>query len=260
MKDVTYSEYLGLDKVLNAQFPRSEGEHDEMLFIIIHQVFELWFKQLLHEMTLLTKSLEKGDSFQATATLGRCLTILKTMVSQIDILETMTPVSFNSFRDRLTSSSGFQSAQFRQFEFLLGIKRKEMIAIHEKDPAAVKLLTDTFNSPSFCDYFYKYLVAKGYQVPKALLERDVTEPATSCPELHPILIKIYREDPLTRQICELLVDMDEGIQEWRYRHVKMVERTIGNKTGTGGSSGVEFLKRSLFKPVFSDLWEIRSEL
>ncbi len=260
MEEVTYSQYLGLDKVLNAQKPRSESEHDEMLFIIIHQVFELWFKQLLHEMTLLTSSLSEGDSFQATATLKRCLTILKTMVSQVDILETMTPVSFSAFRDRLTTSSGFQSVQFRKFEFFLGIKRKEMIDIHKGDDDAIALLTETYNSPSFSDYFYSFLNVHGYEIPAALLERDVTKPVELCEDLHPTLIKIYKNDPLIRQICELLVDMDEGIQEWRYRHVKMVERTIGAKTGTGGSSGVEYLKRSLFRPVFPDLWAIRSEL
>lgn len=257
---LTYTEYLQLNKILDAQSPRSAGEHDEMLFIVIHQVYELWFKQLLHEGQLLSRCLREGDTWQALATLKRCLTVLKTMVSQTDILETMTPVSFSQFRDRLETSSGFQSAQFRMFEFWLGKKDQRMIDHHQADPETVRKLQALYEAPSLADDFVAYLHKADFPVPETLLNRDVTQPLRPDPDLQNILIEIYRHDPLVSQICERLVDLDEGIQEWRYRHVKMVERTIGNKDGTGGSPGVRYLKQSLFQPFFPDLWAIRARL
>ncbi len=257
---VTYSSYLHLDELLAAQQPLSDGpEHDEMLFIVIHQVYELWFKQLLHEAGYLGIALEQDDLPRVYATLKRFLTILKVQVAQIDILETMSPVSFLSFRARLDTASGFQSPQFRELEFVLGRRSARMIAHHAGTPAAERLAA-MLHEPSLWDHFVQFLVRHGYGVPQALLERDRSLPNPETPALQEQLIEIYRTRPDLAQICERLVDLDEGIQEWRYRHVKMVERTIGTKTGTGGSSGVEYLRATLFQPLFPDLWAIRSSL
>jgi len=261
---LTYSSYLKVEELLSLQQRLSHGplgpEHDEMLFIIIHQVYELWFRQMLHEADELKRRLETRDHPGACATLKRMLTILKTLVAQIDVLETMSPISFNAFRGRLESASGFQSAQFREFEFVLGHKRKTMVEHHRENAPALRRLERRFSEPTVFDAFLRYLEASGRPVPDALLGRDVREALPESPELQQVLIEIYRTDPDTRQVCELLVDLDEGIQEWRYRHVKMVERTIGFKPGTGGSSGAEYLRATLFRPLFPDLWAIRSAL
>jgi len=258
---LTYSEYLAIDELLSLQRPLSDGpEHDEMLFIVIHQVYELWFRQMLHEGERLRATLTEGDGVAAASTLRRMLTILKTMVAQIDVLETMTPTSFLSFRARLESSSGFQSAQFREWEFLLGHKRRGPLGNYPADSAERARLERRLGEPSIPDAFLRYLVSLGKDVPKALLERDVTEATALAPELHPILIDVYHNHPSERYLCELLVDLDEGMQEWRYRHVKMVERTIGHKPGTGGSPGVDYLRATLFHPLFPDLWAIRAAL
>ncbi len=258
---LTYASYLKIDELLSLQERLSKGpEHDEMLFIIIHQVYELWFKQMGHELEMLCRSLESNEHAQATATLKRILTILKTLVAQIDILETMTPVSFLSFRDRLESASGFQSVGFREFEFLCGNKKQSVVEHHRDNPGASERLQRRFNEPTVYDSFLRYLTANGYAVPAEALGRDVTDMPQEWPAVQKLLVEAYHGDPATRQICELLVDFDEGLQEWRYRHVKMVERTIGTKTGTGGSTGVEYLRSTLFQSLFPDLWAIRADL
>ena len=249
--NLSYSKYLKLDELLGIQVPLSEKEHDETLFIIIHQVYELWFKQILHELNFLRVSLEKNEPSQAMATLKRTLTILKTMVAQIDILETMTPLSFLAFRDRLENASGFQSIQFRKLEIALG-KRS-------LDEQRQKGLEQDLNKPSIYDSLLKFLKLNGYEIPQKILDHDLTKTHNESPEVQKILIDVYRNNAALMPICERFVDLDEGIQEWRYRHVKMVERTIGTKSGSGGSSGAEYLKRTLFKPLFPDLWIIRSE-
>ncbi len=258
---VTYSSYLRLDELLGLQQPLSEGpEHDEMLFIIIHQVYELWFKEMLYELDHLRGLLESNRTSPALHTLKRILTVLKIMVAQIDILETMTPLDFLSFRERLESGSGFQSAQFRELEFTLGQKRPDAIRRHFAEDAARVRLERRYEEPTLWDSFLRYLAANGYPVPRELLERDVTAPTEPSRAVQNILIEVYRNDAMISQVCERLVDLDEGLQEWRYRHVKMVERTIGTKPGTGGSSGAEYLRTTLFRPIFPDLWAIRTEL
>jgi tryptophan 2,3-dioxygenase len=263
---LTYSNYLKIEELLSLQQPKSAdsagqgAEHDEMLFIIIHQVYELWFKQMLHEADELRRRLEAGRDADAAATLNRILTILKTLVAQIDVLETMTPISFLSFRGRLESASGFQSAQFREFEFVLGNKNPAMVKHHAETPAVKARLERRLSEPSVFDSFLLYLEAKGYSIPEDALNREATKLPEESPAVQAVLLNIYRNDPGTRMMCELLVDLDEGIQEWRYRHVKMVERTIGFKTGTGGSAGAEYLRRTLFRPLFPDLWAIRTSL
>ena len=258
---VTYSSYLQLDKLLALQHPRDgELEHDETLFIIIHQIYELWFKEVLHELDYLQELLRANDTPLAGATLKRILTILKTLVAQIDVLETMTPLNFLTFRDRLESGSGFQSHQFREIEFALGKKGRPSFERYPAGTAARKSVEARFNEPTLWDAFLDYLKANGYQIPAALLKRDVTTPIEPSREVQQILIDVYRNNHTVAQIAERFVDLDEGFMEWRYRHVKMVQRTIGTKMGTGGSAGAEYLVTTLNQPAFPDLWAIRSEL
>jgi len=256
---VTYSSYLKLDELLKLQQPLSD-EHDETLFIVIHQVYELWFKEILHELDYLKTTLARRDTPRALETLKRVLTILKVAVAQIDVLETMTPLEFLSFRARLESGSGFQSWQFREVEFDLGVKSQAAMERYAPGTDARTKLERRMHEPTLWDAFLRYLAAGTYAVPQALLDRDVTAPIEPSPELQKVLIEVYRKDPMAAWICERLVDLDEGLQEWRYRHVKMVQRTIGTKTGTGGSAGAEYLATTLNRPIFPDLWAIRTAL
>lgn len=256
---LTYSEYLKIDELLSLQSPRSDGpEHDEMLFIVIHQVYELWFKEIVHEIDFLQAKLTSNDTPPALHTFKRILTILKVLVAQLDILETMTPLDFLTFRERLETGSGFQSFQFRMLEFLLGHKSHDAIARVAAGTEAHRELERRYKAPTLWDSFLGYLYANGYSVPQTLLSRNVTAPIEPSPELQDILVDVYRNNPVIAGVCERFVDLDEGIQEWRYRHVKMVERTIGNKHGTGGSTGVDYLKATLFKSLFPDLWIVRN--
>ena len=257
---VTYGKYLKLEELLALQPPRDEVEHDEMLFIVIHQVYELWFKVLLHELDYCCRLLGEGDRPRALHTLRRVLTILKVLVAQLDILETMTPNEFLTFRERLASASGFQSDQFRALEFVLGRKTRASVERFSEGSRARTELARRWEEPTLWDFFLKYLAGQGYAVPDAQLARDVTVPVEPSTEIQALLIEIYRSDPATAEVCEQLVDLDEGLQEWRYRHVKMVERTIGMKGGTGGSAGSKYLHTTLNASVFPDLWEIRSQL
>lgn len=260
-KPLTYSSYLRIDELLELQSPLSDGpEHDEMLFIVIHQVYELWFKQVLHELDRLVMALTDGSATVAIATLERILTILKTLVAQVDVLETMTPVSFSSFRSRLEAASGFQSAQFRELELILGRKDRRYVDHHPEGSPGRERLERRFASRSVWSAFLTFLAGRSYEVPNELLEREWELPTVADPTVQDQLVEIYQHDPGTTQLCERLVDLDEGLQEWRYRHVKMVERTIGFKPGTGGSAGAAYLRSTLFSPLFPDLWEIRSRL
>ncbi|HYQ96544.1 MAG TPA: tryptophan 2,3-dioxygenase family protein [Candidatus Eisenbacteria bacterium] len=258
---VTYSSYLKLDELLALQQPVSEGpEHDETLFIVIHQIYELWFKELLHEVDYLNALFARQDTPRALHTLKRILTILKVVVAQIDVLETMTPLEFLTFRARLESGSGFQSFQFRELEFVLGAKNPDALARYPAGSDPRRRLERRLAEPTLWDSFLGFLAAKGHPVPADILARDRTRPVEPAPALMPILIDIYRRDPVLASLCERLVDLDEGIQEWRYRHVKMVQRTIGTKRGTGGSEGASYLMTTLNHPLFPDLWAIRSDL
>lgn len=257
---LTYASYLRVDELLGLQTPKSAGpEHDELLFIVIHQVYELWFKQLLHEFDYLQARFRLNETARAAHTCSRILKILKTIVAQVDVLETMTPLEFSSFRSYLESSSGFQSAQFREIEFTLGAKRANILKHYPNDMPGLDGLRARYQQPTLWDAFLRYLSRRGYPVPADLLHRDVTAPISPSETVQELLVRIYRSDPEVRNVCERLVDIDEGFQEWRYRHVKMVERTIGMKSGTGGSTGVPYLAATI-KPFFFDLWAIRSQL
>jgi tryptophan 2,3-dioxygenase len=256
---LTYSSYLALDEVLGAQRPRSD-EHDEMLFVVIHQVYELWFKQMLHELASLQRRLADGNTAQALHTLRRVLTIFKVVVAQIDVLETMTPRQFTMFRARLDASSGFESAQFRELEAVLGRRDPRVFRHYPAGSAEWAKIEAAMSRPSVFDSYLRYLVDQGYRVPEDSLKRDVSAPLEPSEAVQRVLLDVYRDDGGAAQVTERLVDLDEGLQEWRYRHVKMVERTIGDKSGTGGSSGAAYLRATLFTPVFPDLWAVRSEL
>ena len=231
-----------------------------MIFIVTHQAYELWFKLLLHELDKIKDDFRHRRTYAAIATFKRVRTIMKVMVEQIDILETMTPRSFSSFRDRLETASGFQSSQFREFEFLLGYKREAMLQYQTPDTPAYERLLRRLDEPSVYDAFYDFLEQHGVTIPPALRHRSKRLPSEPNVTIEEGILQLYRTQPDVEILFELMTDFDEGLQEWRYRHIKLVERTIGSKHGTGGSLGVEFLKRSLFHPVFPDLWAIRASL
>jgi len=254
-KALTYASYLRLEQLLAQQQPLSD-EHDEMLFIVVHQVYELWFKQCLHELRYLRGAFLAADTPRALATLKRVLTVLKTLVAQVDILETMTPLSFNSFRSRLQAASGFQSFQFRAVEFLLGQRRRSVLDHYAPGGCERRELEALLAEPSIYTAFLAYLGSQGVVLP---VPAEAAEPNED-QQVQEALLDVYRRLPFQAQVCERLVDLDEGLQEWRYRHVKMVERTIGAKPGTGGSAGAAYLRDTLFKPLFPDLWAIRSKL
>jgi tryptophan 2,3-dioxygenase len=259
--DLTYSTYLHLDQLLALQQPRSQPpEHDEMLFIITHQAYELWFKLQLHELEKIRDDFCANHLYGLIASFKRVRTIMKVMVEQIDILETLTPMSFGSFRDRLETASGFQSVQFREFEFLLGYKRADMLRFHQSGTPAYERLDQRLRERSVVDCFYGFLEQHGVTIPPELRARDVTLPNVPNGVVEEGILRLYQSRPDLEILFELMTDFDEGFQEWRYRHIKLVERTIGSKHGTAGSLGVEFLKKSLFHPLFADLWAIRHKL
>jgi tryptophan 2,3-dioxygenase len=216
-------------------------------------VYELWFKELLHELDCAMRLLEADKSHRAQHTLKRILTILKVMVAQLDILETMTPLEFLSFRERLDAASGFQSDQFRQIEFVLGLKSEQALRRFPEGSRARTALERRYREPTLWDAFLRCLAREGYDVPEAA-------PVMPSAEIQRVLVDVYRRDAKNAELCERLVDLDEGLQEWRYRHVKMVERTIGGRPGTGGSSGAAYLQETVGRPIFPDLWAIRSQL
>ncbi|HTU17337.1 MAG TPA: tryptophan 2,3-dioxygenase family protein [Gemmataceae bacterium] len=259
--ELTYASYLKLDQLLALQEPRSHpAEHDEMLFIISHQAYELWFKLQLHELDKIKRDFLDNHLYGAIASFKRVRTIMKVMVEQIDILETLTSMSFNSFRDRLEHASGFQSSQFREFEFVLGYKRKDMLQYQQLGTPAYDRLVRRLHEPSIVDCFYTFLEQHGVVVPDEVRQRDITLPSVPNETMEEGILRLYKTQPDLEILFELMTDFDEGFQEWRYRHIKLVERSIGSKKGTGGSLGVDFLKQSLFHPVFHDLWAIRHKL
>jgi len=258
---LTYATYLMVPELLSLQQHLSldedtgKPEHDETLFIIIHQVYELWFKQILHEMDHVVGLLRSGKVNAGRHHLRRVLTILKTLVGQIDVLETMTPAEFASFRSFLANASGFQSAQFRELEFMLGIKDRIQLDWFQDDEA--ERLQARYDAPTLWDAFIDVMVQLGLDVPAEVLDRDVREPIVENAQLQALIVERYGDEAFAA-LCEMLTDLDEGLQEWRYRHVMMVRRTIGTKPGTGGSDGASYLATTLFKPAFPDLWAIRT--
>ena len=253
--ELTYGSYLRLPELLSCQSPRTQ-HHDELLFVVIHQVYELWFTQILHETARLQQRLDAGDAAAALPTARRIAKILKTIVGQLDVLETMTPAQFAGFRPHLGGSSGFQSEQFREIEAVFG--RRDFARVAGVPDVGARTAA-AMARPSVFDSLLRCLAAHGIGVPAAALEHDPRLPWPSGdPDVLTALREVYAEPNSTDEsVCESLIDIDEGMQEWRYRHVKMVERIIGSLPGTGGSAGAAYLRSTLFHPAFPDLWAVR---
>lgn len=247
----TYGSYLQTQSLLSLQRPLSDGpEHDEMLFIVIHQVYELWFKQVLHEIDEWARRLSSKKVHRAQHSMNRVLRILKVMVNQIDVLETMTPLEFSSFRDRLDTASGFQSAQFREVEAVLGFREAKTVVHFAPSSKEYQSIQARRSAPTMWDHFVDYAKTLGFELKNDPLDESQDSE----------LLRIYQDHPEIAAVAERLVDLDEGIQEWRYRHVKMVQRTIGIKMGTGGSPGVAYLQSTLSKVAFPALWRVRAQM
>jgi tryptophan 2,3-dioxygenase len=261
---LSYGEYLHLDELLGAQHPLSRPEHhDELLFIIQHQTSELWLKLVLHELESAQACLAADDLRPALKRLARVKHIQRTLTEQWSVLATLTPSEYVEFRNWLGPSSGFQSFQYRAVEFVLGNKDRTMLDLFRHDEAARAMLAGLLERPSLYDEFLRYLARHGHDVPRALLERDVTLAHVYAPELVPVFRRIYEsshEHWEAYEACEELVDLEENFQLWRFRHLKTVERTIGSKPGTGGSSGVTFLQRALELTFFPELYAVRTEI
>ena len=214
MPPLTYANYLDLEKLLTLQNPRSTpAEHDEMLFIIIHQTYELWFKQLLHEFEKIKSDFSAGDLFGAIHSFKRTRTIMKTLVAQIDILETMTPSSFSSFRDRLDTASGFQSIQFRELEFLLGYKRASTLEYVKPDFPGYERLQQRLGERTVIDHFYDFLATRGAQIPADLKNRNLSQPNAADERVQAAILRLYKSSPEVSILFELMTDFDEGLQE-----------------------------------------------
>ena len=263
-EEMSYGDYLHLDELLSAQHPRSlPVAHDELLFIIQHQTSELWLKLLLHELVGARDGLRVDDVGLALKRLARVKNILHTLTDQWAILATLTPSEYLGFRDSLASSSGFQSFQYRAVEFILGNKNAGMLQMFEQDPPAHALLTELLNAPTLYDEFLAYLARQGHPIPASVTERDVTEAHHFTPELIDNFKVIYdapAEFWSAYETCEALVDVEDAFQFWRFRHLKTVVRMIGNKTGTGGSSGASFLRKALDRTFFPELYSVRTAL
>jgi tryptophan 2,3-dioxygenase len=263
---LTYGGYLRLDRLLSAQEPLSAAEgalprHDEMLFIVQHQVAELWMKLMIHELKAAIAQVRADRLEPAFKILSRVKLIQKQLFEQWAVLETLTPSEYETFRPALGTSSGFQSAQYRAVEFLLGNKQPGVVSVFAHDPDVHAELTALLHAPSLYDEFLRHLARRGLPVPASVLERDVTAPYAREPALVPVIKQIY-DDPSrwwdAYDMCEKLIDVEEGFQLWRFRHVKTVERIIGHKPGTGGSSGVAYLRRALEQSFFPELIDVRT--
>jgi tryptophan 2,3-dioxygenase len=262
--DLTYGAYLHLDELLSAQHPVSRPvHHDELLFIIQHQTSELWLKLILHELRAVQARLAADELRPALKGLARVKHIQHTLTDQWSVLATLTPSEYAEFRGALGTSSGFQSDQYRAVEFVLGNKDARMLKLFAGDERARGQLADLLARPSLYDEFLRFLARRGHDVPQAVLEREVTQPHRFTPELVPMFREIYehaRERWEAYEACEELVDLEENFQLWRFRHLKTVERTIGSKSGTGGTSGVTFLRSALEITYFPELYAVRTEI
>ncbi|HEY8293849.1 MAG TPA: tryptophan 2,3-dioxygenase [Micrococcaceae bacterium] len=261
---MSYGSYLALDELLSAQHPVSQPEHhDEMLFIIQHQTSELWLKLVLHELRAVRRALMADDLRVAMKGIARIKHIQRSLTEQWSVLATLTPSEYAQFRGDLGASSGFQSYQYRAVEFMLGNKNAEMLKVFASTPAAHDLLKETLEQTSVYDEFLRLLARRGFAVPPELLERDFTKAHVFSEELVQLYRVVY-ENPGEHwdlyEACEELVDLEDNFQLWRFRHMKTVLRTIGMKSGTGGSSGVGFLQRALELTFFPELFAVRTEI
>ncbi|MCT8138575.1 tryptophan 2,3-dioxygenase [Anaerobacillus sp. CMMVII] len=260
--NMTYGEYLQLEKILSSQ-ARLSGHHDEMLFIIIHQISELWMKLILHEMTAAIQSIKQGDMQTSFKQLARVSKIQSQIIQSWDVLSTMTPSEYMEFRDSLGQASGFQSFQYRLIEFALGYKTPHVLKIYEKDAELHQTLVEAFHAPGLYDVAIQALAKAGLTIHPDVLARDYSVPYEPDQTVKSAWLEVYRNVETyweLYQLAEKLVDIEDWLQQWRFRHMKTVERIIGFKMGTGGSSGVNYLKKVLDQRFFPELWDIRTEL
>jgi len=260
--DLTYQDYLKVPELTGLQHLQSE-HHDEMLFIIIHQTYELWFKQILHELTAAMKTLDAGEVLRTRHYIARVVEILKLGISQIHLLETMAPVEFLQFRDILNPASGFQSMQFREVEFMLGLKDERYLHFFKNRPDLCSILQKRLQQRDFRTAFHEMIEKLGENVPKGSAEKEPTGDNASRVALLGALQGIYQKPEANLPLyllCESLIELDETLRLWRIHHVTVVERIIGFKKGTGGSSGVGYLRSTIDKQVFPLLWEVRTQL
>lgn len=261
-KGSTYGDYLHLDELLASQRPLT-GVHDEMLFIIQHHTSELWIKLLLHELDLAVQLVRADRLVETFKIFARVAHVQRMLFEQWAVLETMTPSEYLQFRDALGKSSGFQSYQYRALEFVLGNKDANTLKPHHHDPRIHAELSARLAAPSLYDEFLRWLARRGYAVPKDRLERDFTQPYTKSPEVLEVFRIIYEEPEkhyAAYDMCEKLIDVEERFQLWRFRHMTTVKRIIGFAQGTGGSSGVGFLKQALELTFYPELWDVRTHL
>lgn len=261
---MSYGAYLDLDTLLSAQHPRSEPpQHDELLFIVQHQVSELWLKLLLHELRSARTLLAADELAPALKRLARVKHVQRQLVEMWDVLATLTPSEYAQIRPFLATSSGFQSDQYRAVEFLLGNKNADMLRVFEHDARASALLGELLAEPTLYDEFLRLLARREYAVPEAVLHRDVRQPYRLDDDLVAVVAEVYAapdEHWGVYETCEELVDIEDLFQQWRFRHLQVVTRTIGHKVGTGGSSGVDFLRRALDLTFFPELYEVRTQV
>ena len=259
---LSYGEYLQLGKLLSAQQPQS-GEHNEMLFVIVHQVSELWMRLMLHELTAAMECVRRDDLGPALKMLARISRTQTQLLTVWDVLSTMTPFEYSAFRNALGRSSGFQSLQYRLLEFLFGNKNAEMVAVHRHDPAAFATLDRALNEPSLYDEVLRLLSRRGYGIPEDYLSRNFSEPYRASKQVAGAWLGVYHNAAQVWDLYELaerLVDLDHNFQLWRYHHLKTVERIIGYKPGTGGTAGVSYLAKALELSFFPELWQIRTSM
>lgn len=260
--DMTYSDYLQLDSILSSQ-QRLSDHHDEMLFIIIHQVSELWMKLILHELTSAIRAIQEDKMQAAFKMLARVTKIQTQIIQAWDVLSTLTPAEYLEFRDKLGKASGFQSYQYRQIEFALGYKTKHILKIYEQDTALYEQLEKAFHAPSIYDVSVQALAKAGFHINPAVVNRDYSVTYSGDESVADAWKEVYRNvDKYWNlyQLAEKLVDVEDWLQQWRFRHMKTVERIIGFKTGTGGSSGVNYLRKVLDHRFFPELWDLRTSL
>ena len=261
-RDMSYGDYLHLDELLNAQHPLSP-EHNEMLFIIQHQTSELWIKLMLHELNAAIGSLRNDQLNPAFKMLARVGRIMEQLVHAWDVLATMTPPEYTALRPWLAASSGFQSFQYRQIEFLLGNKNAAMLRPHEHHPDRYAQVLQAYEQPSLYDEALQLLARRGIAVPRDHLERDWTQPYTASDGVMQAWLQVYREPEQhwdLYQLGEKLTDIEDAFRLWRFRHVTTVERIIGFKRGTGGTSGVNYLRKMLDVVLFPEIWTLRTHL
>ncbi|HET7615305.1 MAG TPA: tryptophan 2,3-dioxygenase [Bacillales bacterium] len=259
---MTYGDYLDLDRLLSCQ-NRISGHHDEMLFIIIHQVSELWMKLILHELGAAIEAIQKDDLSAAFKMLSRVSKTQEQIIKSWDVLSTLTPAEYMEFRDLLGQASGFQSFQYRMIEFALSYKTRHVLAIYKKDPELSKRLIKAFEAPGLYDVSIQALARAGFSIDREVLNRDFTEKYHENDSVRKAWLGVYQDVEKHWSLYELaekLVDLEDWMQQWRFRHMKTVERIIGHKKGTGGSSGVGYLKKVLDHRFFPELWDVRTEL